>query len=156
MYVVDEATGDVPRIGRLDTPLAMTSVSQPATLEQWHRRLAHCSPLTITEMLKSHLVDGLNISDGDLCGKCEDCVVGRQTRWPFDGKTETDLDPLELVSFQSCKLDEAFKTCQLTCNSVRSRRPVCSLLTGSKPSQHIIALRAIRKVGYYLNVLMLT
>jgi hypothetical protein len=34
----------------------MTSLSQPATLEQWHRRLAHCSPLTITEMSKENLV----------------------------------------------------------------------------------------------------
>ena len=61
--------------------------------------LAHCSPLTITEILKSHLIDSLSISNDDLRGKCEDCVIGRQTRWPFDGKTETDLDPLELVSF---------------------------------------------------------
>ena len=99
MYVVDEATEDVPQVGSQDTPLAMSSVSQPATLEQWHHCLAHCSPLTITEMLKADLIDGLNISDNDLRGKCENCVVGRQTRRPFDGKTETNLDPLELVSF---------------------------------------------------------
>ena len=39
MYVVNEATDDVPQIGCPDTPLAMASVSQPTTLEQWHRRL---------------------------------------------------------------------------------------------------------------------
>jgi len=50
-------------------------------------------------MSKGNLVDGLSISGNELRGKCEDCVIGRQTRRPFDGKTERDLDPLELVSF---------------------------------------------------------
>jgi len=96
MYVVDEMS-NVP-----DTPsahLGRTSLSQQTSLEQWHRRLTHCSPSTILEMLKNNLVDGLNVSVKDLRGKCEDCIVGRQTRRPFDGKTETNLDPLELVSF---------------------------------------------------------
>ena len=90
MYVVDEAGSDIPGTGVPDTPLAMISLSQPTSLEQWHRRLTHCSPLTITEMLKGNLVDGLRVSDNDLRGKCEDCVVGCQTCRPFDGKTETD------------------------------------------------------------------
>jgi len=59
----------------------------------------HCSPLTIAEMSKGKLVNGLNISENDLHGKCEDCILGRQTRRPFDRKTENNLDPLELVSF---------------------------------------------------------
>ena len=37
----------------------MLSLSKPTSLEQWHRRLAHCSPLTIQEMAKNGLVDGL-------------------------------------------------------------------------------------------------
>jgi len=51
------------------------------------------------EMSNGNLVDSLNISDKDLHGKCEDCIIGRQTRRPFDGKTDKGLDPLELVSF---------------------------------------------------------
>ena len=97
MYVVDEFSGDSPGIP--SPPLAMASLSHPVSLEQWHRRLAHCSPLSIEEMAKGRLVDGLNISGNILHGKCEDCVLGRQTRRPFDGKTEKSLDPLELVSF---------------------------------------------------------
>jgi hypothetical protein len=31
----------------LSVPVAMTSLSQPTSLEQWHQRLAHCSPLMI-------------------------------------------------------------------------------------------------------------
>ena len=81
------------------SPLAMTSLSQPVTLEQWHRRLAHCSPLTIKDMASKKLVDGLDISGEDTSGRCEDCILGRQTRRPFDGETNKDLQPLDLVSF---------------------------------------------------------
>jgi hypothetical protein len=81
-----------------NVPLVMTTLSQPVSLEQWHRRLTHCSPSTILDMAKNDLVDGLRISDTALGGKCEDCVMGRQTRRPFDGETEKDLDPLNLVS----------------------------------------------------------
>ena len=96
MYVVDEFNGNVPDQG---IAIAMTSLSQPVSLEQWHRRLAHCSPLTITEMSRGELVDGLRVSGHDLRGKCEDCIIGRQSRRPFDGMTERNLEVLELVSF---------------------------------------------------------
>lgn len=82
-----------------DKPLAMSSISQPTSLEQWHRRLTHCSPLTIQEMATKNLVDGLKLSGTSVTGKCEDCILGRQTRRPFDGETEKDLEPLDLVSF---------------------------------------------------------
>ena len=83
----------------LKTPLAMTSLSQPTSLEQWHRRLTHCSPLTIQDMANNNLVDDLKISGTTVHGKCENCILGRQTRRPFDGETEKNLAPLELVSF---------------------------------------------------------
>lgn len=50
-------------------------------------------------MADNNLVDGLSISESAMSGKCEDCIMGRQTRRPFDGETEKSLDPLELVSF---------------------------------------------------------
>jgi hypothetical protein len=93
MYLVDEL-----RNGG-DNPTALRSNSQATSLEQWHRRLTHCSPSTILEMVSGNLVDGLRISARDLRGKCEDCVLGCQTRRPFDGATEMDLELLELVSF---------------------------------------------------------
>jgi transposase InsO family protein len=92
MYVLDT-------LETIPKPLAMGSLSQPAPLEQWHRRFAHCSPLTIQEMASHDLVDGLRISETAVSGKCEDCILGRQTRRPFDGATEKDLDPLDLISF---------------------------------------------------------
>ena len=81
-------------------PIAMTSLSQAVSLEQWHRRLAHCSPQTIQEMDTGNLVDGLKISMMTLVGKCENCILGHQTCWPFDGTTtDKAAGPLELVSF---------------------------------------------------------
>ena len=50
-------------------------------------------------MAKHNLVDGLHISGGELTGKCEDCILGRQTHHPFNGTTEKDLPPLNLLSF---------------------------------------------------------
>jgi len=97
MYVVDAIDGHSNGVS--NTPIAMGSLSQPASLEQWHRRLAHCSPSTIQEITSGDLVDGLKISESSLRGKCEDCILGRQTRRPFDGTSEKILDPLELVSF---------------------------------------------------------
>jgi hypothetical protein len=79
--------------------MAMSSLSQAVSLEQWRRHLTHCSPLTIQDMANNRLVDGLRISANTLHGKCEDCILGRQTRRPFDGTTEKDLLPLDLVSF---------------------------------------------------------
>jgi len=96
IYVADELD-NLPKIP--NAHLSGALLSQPASLEQWHRRLTHCSPLTIKQMSTGNLVDGLNISDTDLHGKCEDCVIGQQVRRPFNGFTKKGLDPLELVSF---------------------------------------------------------
>ena len=93
MYLL-ETLDDIPKI-----PIVMTSLSQPVSLEQWHRRFTHCSPMTIHDLANNNLVDGLNISEMTLTGKCEDCVMGRQTRRPFDGVTEKNLAPLDLVAF---------------------------------------------------------
>ena len=81
------------------TPLAFYSLSNPTSLEQWHRWLTHCSPLTIKDMANNGLVDGLTISRDTVTGKCEDCIMGRQTHHPFDGEMDKKLEPLELVSF---------------------------------------------------------
>src|SRR6266545_3123552 len=96
MYIVDELD-DLPRVP--NAHLAKTSLSKSASLEQWHRHLTHCSPLTIKEMSKGNLIEGLNISDTDLHSKCKDCIIGRQVCQPFDGTTEMTLDPLKLVAF---------------------------------------------------------
>src|SRR6266581_8564165 len=97
MYIVDALGGQKPNLP--DRPLVISSLSQPTTLEQWHCRLSHCNTSTIEEMAGKGLVDGLTITEKDLRGKCKDCILGRQTRRPFDEKMDTSLDPLDLVSF---------------------------------------------------------
>jgi len=91
MYIVDPV-GNHPS-------MAMSSLSRPTLLEQWHHRLTHCSPTTIQEMANHGLVDGLAILGKDLQGKCEDCILGRQTCRPFDERSDPSVAPLDLVSF---------------------------------------------------------
>lgn len=50
-------------------------------------------------MVNDELVDGLLITEMVINGRCEDCIVGHQTHWPFDGETVKDLEPLELFTF---------------------------------------------------------
>ena len=83
----------------MDIPFVMASLSQPTSLKQWHRQLTHCSPVTIQEMATNNLVDGLNISETTINGKCKNCILGHHTCCPFNGETEKDLDILELVAF---------------------------------------------------------
>jgi GAG-pre-integrase domain len=79
--------------------VAMTSLSQPTSLKQWHHHLAHCSPLMIQEMAKKNLVDGLIISETTVSEKCEDCIMECHTCQPFDRITEKNLAPLDLIAF---------------------------------------------------------
>jgi len=53
MYIID-TVGNCPS-------MAMSSLSCPTSLEQWHRRLTHCSPMTIQEMANHGLVDGVDV-----------------------------------------------------------------------------------------------
>lgn len=82
-----------------DISLALTSLSRLTSLEQWHQRLTHCSPSTIQEMATKNLVDGLDLSENIVNGRCENCILGQQTYRPFIGETEKDLAPLELIAF---------------------------------------------------------
>jgi hypothetical protein len=50
-------------------------------------------------MVNNNLVGGLKISETTVNDKCESCILGHQTHHPFDGKTERDLAPLDLVAF---------------------------------------------------------
>ena len=61
--------------GSPNPSIAMTSLSQPTSLEQWHWQLTHCSLLTIQEMSNKGLVNRLIISEKGVNGKCEDCIM---------------------------------------------------------------------------------
>lgn len=57
------------------------------------------SPATIEEMRTKGLVDGLDMTDHKLDGKCVACRAGRQHTRPYDGHTDTHVPPLHLVAF---------------------------------------------------------
>ncbi|KAF5366087.1 hypothetical protein D9757_012381 [Collybiopsis confluens] len=80
-------------------PGAFLSTSTPASLCQWHRRLAHGSAEVIKTMADKDLVDGLSITSRETPGKCVDCILARQTTRPYDKPSDPDVDPLELVAF---------------------------------------------------------
>ncbi len=56
------------------------------------------SPKKIEEMASKSLVDGLEITSDPLQGRCEDCILARHARRPFDEPTDPNIDPLELVA----------------------------------------------------------
>ncbi|KAJ3839370.1 hypothetical protein F5878DRAFT_529121, partial [Lentinula raphanica] len=50
----------------------------------WHARFAHINTNVIALMKRRDLVDGLDITDSNLEGKCEPCIHAKATRRPFD------------------------------------------------------------------------
>jgi len=68
------------------------------TFEVWYRRLGHAGAKTITGMINSGLVDGLEVTGPtELKALCEDCIYGTHTTHPFHDSTTTKTDPLERV-----------------------------------------------------------
>ncbi|PPQ82316.1 hypothetical protein CVT24_002271 [Panaeolus cyanescens] len=78
--------------------MPVKSHSKPTTIDTWHRRFAHAGLSGIKEIKSKGLVDGLDVTEGvKELGGCEDCVYGKQTRRPFDGKGEMEKELLERV-----------------------------------------------------------
>ncbi|KAJ3836800.1 hypothetical protein F5878DRAFT_540682, partial [Lentinula raphanica] len=50
----------------------------------WHNRFCHINTNVIALMKRRDLVNGLDITDANLCGKCEACMTAKATRRPFD------------------------------------------------------------------------
>ncbi|KAF5348976.1 hypothetical protein D9757_015023 [Collybiopsis confluens] len=60
------------------------SRSNPCSLAMWHARFGH--------------VDGLEVTDYELCGKCEPCLFAKAKRLPFDDIVIPASEPLDRVS----------------------------------------------------------
>jgi len=68
------------------------------TFEVWHRKLGHAGAETITGIINSGLVDGLEVTGPtELKALYEDCIYGTHTIYPFHNSTTTETDPLECV-----------------------------------------------------------
>ncbi|KAF5390463.1 hypothetical protein D9757_005175 [Collybiopsis confluens] len=63
-----------------------------------HNRFAHINTNTVSLMKRKNLVDGLEITDGNLCGCCEACLLGKAIHRPFDAIVMPSTEVLERVS----------------------------------------------------------
>ncbi|KAF5393028.1 hypothetical protein D9757_001100 [Collybiopsis confluens] len=74
------------------------SRSNPCSLAMWHARFGHADVNMIRIMAKRGLVDGLEVTDYELCGKCEPCLFAKAKRLPFDDIVIPASEPLDRVS----------------------------------------------------------
>ena len=86
----------------LPTALTTQSLNHPADFETWHQRLAHVGESTINEMIRDGTVEGLSVTKKSVIGRCEDCIMGKQTRHPFDADVLVETVPFERVGSSTC------------------------------------------------------
>lgn len=79
--------------------LLARSLSRPTDFETWHRRLAHTSEGTLRDMIRCNTVNGLTVTKMTTNGKCEDCIMGKHARRPFDAQVDPESAPYERVAF---------------------------------------------------------
>ncbi|KAJ7062031.1 hypothetical protein C8F01DRAFT_968445, partial [Mycena amicta] len=65
--------------------------------ETWHRRLGHIGESGMEELISGGHVNGLGTLEKAASGLCEDCLAGKQTRRPFDGVHEAEMEIGERV-----------------------------------------------------------
>ncbi|KAF5378820.1 hypothetical protein D9615_006849 [Tricholomella constricta] len=89
------------RIDFIPRPTAMSarSLKRPTDLETWHRRLGHVGENTLRMMEREQMVTGLDITKKSVNGRCENCIMGKQTRRPFDEEVIPEHAPNDRVSF---------------------------------------------------------
>ncbi|KAJ3831190.1 hypothetical protein F5878DRAFT_549833 [Lentinula raphanica] len=61
----------------------------------WHNRFGHADVNMIHLMAKRGMVEGLEVSDFSLCGKCEVCMYSKAKRQPFDDIVVPSSEPLD-------------------------------------------------------------
>jgi GAG-pre-integrase domain/Integrase core domain len=77
---------------------ATCSHNKPVNIDTWHRRLGHASYSVIERMGREQVVKGMDVTTyqkGQGC--CEDCIMGKQTRQPFDNNLARETEVLERV-----------------------------------------------------------
>jgi hypothetical protein len=64
---------------------ATRSHNKPTDIDTWHRRLGHVGYSVIERMGREQLVKGMDVTTYEQSqGMCEDCIMGKHTRRPFD------------------------------------------------------------------------
>ena len=77
---------------------ATCSHNHPTNIDTWHRRLGHAGYAIVKCMSKKDLVDGMSVMMYERGpGRCEDCIMGKQTRRPFDDNEHPEENVLDRV-----------------------------------------------------------
>ncbi|KAF5336753.1 hypothetical protein D9757_015372 [Collybiopsis confluens] len=74
------------------------SRSKPCSLKMWHTCFGHADINLIRLMAKRKIVEGLEVSEFALCGKCEVCLLAKAKRKPFDDIVVPSSEPLDRIS----------------------------------------------------------
>jgi hypothetical protein len=80
-----------------NTALSARSLTKAADLATWHRRFGHISEGKILAAASKGLTLGMDITPGRADGRCEDCVLGKQSNRPFDLDVEVESEVLQRV-----------------------------------------------------------
>jgi len=59
-------------------------------LSTWHRRLCHIGDTALKKLITSGVVRGMEVTNMQLTGICEDCIVAKMDEKPFKSRTERD------------------------------------------------------------------
>ena len=84
LYLLDVSTQTIQ-------DAAKAAMSNGATFEIWHERLAHVNYKTMKRMMLLNAVTGLNVIGKPDAETCEPCILGKMHRAPFPtGRTKAD------------------------------------------------------------------
>ncbi|CAK5283655.1 unnamed protein product [Mycena citricolor] len=92
VQVVDDG-----RLGKVTIAIAGRDRRQPTSLENWHRRMGHADIRAIRSLRAANHVDGLDVTDSTVRGMCNDCILGKHDRTPFNDEVTHESEPLERV-----------------------------------------------------------
>jgi GAG-pre-integrase domain/Integrase core domain len=77
---------------------ATHSHSRPTNIDTWHRRLGHIGYSVVERMGREGVVKGMDVTNYEKGqGSCEDCIMRKHTRWPFNDNTAREMDVLERI-----------------------------------------------------------
>src|SRR6266481_4773166 len=59
-------------------------------LSTWHRRLGHLGDSILKKLVNSNVIKGMDVTNTQLGGICEDCILGKMDEKPFTSRMDRD------------------------------------------------------------------
>jgi transposase InsO family protein len=79
LFILSTPSSPVPGTAPSSNSVCHLATRTP-DLETWHRRLGHCSVQTIIDMAQNKTAKGMPIDLSTAPAKCDNCILGKQTR----------------------------------------------------------------------------